>query len=102
METSSKHVEWARKIKAVAQVGLEYAEDPYDRQRYRELRELAAEMMAGVSDVPVQTWRAHFEQETGYATPKVDVRAQFSGEGKSCYAARPTTASGACPADGRT
>ena len=33
----AKHVEWARKIASVAQIGLEYAADPYDRERYEEL-----------------------------------------------------------------
>lgn len=71
---ASKHIEWARKIKAVAQIGLEYSDNPYDRERYEELRALAAEMMAEASDVPVHQWQALFEKETGYATPRVDVR----------------------------
>lgn len=76
----SKHIEWARKIKAIAQIGLEYAEDPYDRERYGELRQVAAEMMAAASDVPFDRWMGLFEQEAGYATPRVDVRgAVFRG-----------------------
>lgn len=82
METGSKHIEWARKIQSLAQTGLEYAEDPYDRERYAVLRELAAEMMAGASDVPVFEWREVFKQEAGYATPKVDVRGAVFKDGK--------------------
>ena len=39
-------VQWAQKIQALSQTGLTYAEDPYDRARYEELREIAAEMLA--------------------------------------------------------
>lgn len=76
----SKQVEWARKIQSIAQIGLEYASDPYDRERYEQLRELSAEMMAEASDIPVFQWLELFDAETGYATPKVDVRgAVFRG-----------------------
>ena len=71
---STKHVKWARKIQAVAQIGMEYSESPYDRERYEELRELAAEMMAAASDIPAAQWLDRFQNETGYATPRVDVR----------------------------
>ena len=53
---STKHVEWARKIQSIAQIGLEFAADPYDRQRYEQLRAIAAEMMADSSDIPVFKW----------------------------------------------
>ncbi|MDF7822961.1 NUDIX hydrolase N-terminal domain-containing protein [Pontiellaceae bacterium B12227] len=77
---STKHAAWARKIQSIAQIGLEYATDPYDRQRYCELRALSAEMMAEISEVPTFQWLELFKNETGYATPKVDVRgAVFQG-----------------------
>lgn len=78
----TKHVEWARKIQSIAQIGLEYAEDPYNRERYEELRALATEMMAEASDVPVSQWRELFGKETGYATPKVDVRGAVFRDGE--------------------
>jgi ADP-ribose pyrophosphatase YjhB (NUDIX family) len=76
----TKHVEWARKIQSIAQIGLEYAADPYNRDRYEELRALSAEMMREASDIPAVQWLELFGKETGYATPKVDVRgAVFRG-----------------------
>ena len=74
MDKLPRQLAWARKIQSIAQIGLEYAENPYDRERYEALRALAAEMMADMSDVPVVEWQECFEKETGYATPKVDVR----------------------------
>jgi ADP-ribose pyrophosphatase YjhB (NUDIX family) len=82
MATGLKHIEWARKIQSLAQTGLKYAEGPYDRERYAELRELAAEMMAEASDIPVYEWRELFQKETGYATPKVDVRGAVFKDGE--------------------
>lgn len=77
-----KNIEWARKIQSVAQIGLEYATDPYDRERYEELRSLAAEMMAEFFESPASAWLELFRNETGYATPKVDVRGAVFREGK--------------------
>ena len=41
---------WAKKLQAIAQTGLTYARDPYDRERYTSVRQVAAEMMALVLD----------------------------------------------------
>jgi len=79
---TSRHVTWARKIQSIAQIGLQYAQDAYDRERYEELRSLAAEMMAEASDASVQQWLDIFEHETGYATPKIDVRGAVFQEGR--------------------
>ena len=78
----SSIIKWARKIQALAQTGLEYSENPYDRERYQELRELASGMMGNASDIPAHHWRKIFKNESGYATPKVDVRGAVFENGK--------------------
>ena len=35
-----------KRLRAIAQSGLTFTEGPYDRQRYEQLRQLAAEMAA--------------------------------------------------------
>lgn len=65
----------ARRLQAIAQTGLTYTEGIYDRERYLELTELAAELMHACTDLPVARVRELFARQTGYATPKVDVRA---------------------------
>jgi len=65
----------ARRLQAIAQTGLTYTEGIYDRQRYLELTELAAELMHCSTDLPVIELRELFARQSGYATPKVDVRA---------------------------
>lgn len=68
-------LDWARRLHSIAQAGLTYARDPYDQARYRDLQQLAAEMLASLTGAPVDlAWRA-LRLEEGYATPKVDVRA---------------------------
>ncbi len=65
---------WARRMQAIAQNGLTFARDPFDQERYEQLRQLAAEVMAAGSTLPVERAVELFTAETGYATPKVDVR----------------------------
>lgn len=73
---------WARKLQALAQAGLTYAENAYDRSRYQDLHDLAVEIFAaqtGVAPAEVAGW---FAAQPGYATPKVDVRAACFREGQ--------------------
>jgi ADP-ribose pyrophosphatase YjhB (NUDIX family) len=71
----------ARKLQAVAQTGLTYAADDYDRERYQTVSDLAAELLALQCDTPPATFRQLFAQQDGYATPKVDVRAAVFRDG---------------------
>ena len=64
-----------RELKAIAQIGLTFNRDPYDRARYERIRELAAGVIAAGSGHDGHALLEAFRAETGYATPKVDVRA---------------------------
>jgi ADP-ribose pyrophosphatase YjhB (NUDIX family) len=73
-------IEWIRKVQAIAQNGLAFTQDPFDRERYRQLQELVVSALHTELDVPLVNARAFWEGEHGYATPKVDVRgAVFEG-----------------------
>ncbi|HZU91175.1 MAG TPA: NUDIX hydrolase N-terminal domain-containing protein, partial [Stellaceae bacterium] len=37
---------WGRELAAIAQTGLVYAADPFDRERYRRVQAIAARMLA--------------------------------------------------------
>jgi ADP-ribose pyrophosphatase YjhB (NUDIX family) len=72
---------WARKVQAIAQTGLAFTHDPYDRERYTQLQDLVATLLSSELDIPLSRARAFWDQENGYATPKVDVRgAAFNGD----------------------
>lgn len=66
---------WAREIQAMAQTGLEFSRDPYDLERYRSLRGLAARIMEQHTTADLTRIEALFAVESGYATPKMGVRA---------------------------
>ncbi|MEX2583249.1 MAG: NUDIX hydrolase [Gemmatimonadota bacterium] len=66
--------DWARRVQALAQNGLTYTEGPFDRERYVELRRIAAEMIAALGRGEAPGIAERLALEDGYATPKVDVR----------------------------
>ena len=71
-----------RELRAIAQIGLTFSRDPYDRQRFERTRELAAAVIAQGSVQPQQELIELFRLDAGYATPKVDVRAAVFSEGR--------------------
>jgi ADP-ribose pyrophosphatase YjhB (NUDIX family) len=73
-ESEPKWVKWSRRLMAIAQNGLTYAENHFDRERYEQIRAVAAEMMAEQSEMDDRKVIDLFSGEIGYATPKVDVR----------------------------
>ena len=81
-DMNDKWLEFAIRIQSIAQAGLQYGKDKYDKERYDELREIAAEMMSEKTDIPVDKIRDLFCNETGYQTPKVDTRAAVFSDGK--------------------
>ena len=73
---------WVKRLQAIAQDGLTYAEDDYDAGRYEQLRGIAAEILAAHAAGGLEEARGLLELEAGPATPKVDVRAAVFGEEK--------------------
>lgn len=72
---NDKWLEFAIRIQSIAQAGLQYGKDKYDKERYEELRQIAAEMISEKTDIPTDKVYGLFCNETGYQTPKVDTRA---------------------------
>jgi len=62
------------KLAALAQDGLTYGADDYDLDRYRQMSGLAAELLAAVSDRSAGEIAVELGRDSGYATPKIDVR----------------------------
>lgn len=73
---------WAREIQALAQNGLTFSTNEFEILRYRRLQEIAAEIMAQHGAASAQDWLAPFQEQRGYATPKIDVRGAVVREGK--------------------
>ncbi|GGB49783.1 NUDIX domain-containing protein [Virgibacillus dakarensis] len=71
---SYKWLKWAQRIQALSQSGLAFSKDKFDVERYLELHEISAEIMAEYTELNFQKVMNLFSNETGYQTPKVDVR----------------------------
>ena len=81
MEQRPQWLKWAVELQALAQAGLYSGHDKYDFERYERVREIAAEMAAERTDLPLEKVKELFCNETGYQTPKLDTRAAiFQGE----------------------
>ena len=79
---NDKILEWAVKIQSIAQAGLTYGHDSYDRERYEQLRDIASEMVAERAGIPTDKVKDLFCNESGYQTPKIDTRAAVFQDGK--------------------
>lgn len=81
-ESFPRWVSWAQELQSLAQAGLEYSKDPYDLDRFRRIREIAAEMTAEGTGLPLEQVTGLFCGESGYQTPKLDTRAALFQDGK--------------------
>ena len=72
----------AQELRAIAQTGLTFAADRFDRLRYERIRELAATMVARGSGGNYETILGILVEDKGYATPKVDVRGAAFVDGR--------------------
>ena len=61
---------------------MQFVFKAYDKERYEEIRSIAAEMISVKTDIPVERVYDLFCNETGYQTPKVDTRAAVFIDGK--------------------
>lgn len=82
MERNEKWLQWAVELQSIAQAGLYYGKDVFDRERYTRIREIAAGMLSSQSEFPMEKVEELFCCETGYQTPKLDTRAAVFQDGK--------------------
>jgi ADP-ribose pyrophosphatase YjhB (NUDIX family) len=75
-------LDWVRRLQAVAQNGLQYTSTPFERERWKLVQAVAAEMAAAADGVEPEEVAAPFAREFGHATPKVDVRGVVFRDGK--------------------
>ncbi len=76
-------LQWAQQIQSIAQAGLTYSKDPYDQERYEQLRQIVIEIMAKHTSAAPEVLTEVLTAEQGYLTPKVDIRAVvFDAQGE--------------------
>lgn len=75
--------EQIKRIQALAEIGLHYSQSHFDTERYEEIQYICLEMLEQLTDVPIPQIKIAIEENNGYKTPKVDVRAVvFNAEGQ--------------------
>ena len=79
---TDKLVDWAMRLQSLAQAGLTYGKDSFDLERYQEIRDISAEMIAEKSDLPIEKVKNLFCNEVGYQTPKIGTRAAIFKDDK--------------------
>jgi len=77
---SEFYFEKIKRLHALAEIGLEFTKNPYDVERYQEIRDITLALLEKMTHVPVKEIIPVIEERNGYRTPKVDVRAVVFNE----------------------
>jgi ADP-ribose pyrophosphatase YjhB (NUDIX family) len=70
-----KWLKWSRQLQSIAQAGLAYSKDQYDKDRFMQIRDISIQILNSYTDIDNKIIMQLFANETGYQTPKIDVRA---------------------------
>ena len=71
----SSWLTYAKRIQSIADTGMTFATDDFDKERYQELADIGNKMLAELGNVPIERIENLLgDLGNGYATPKVDVR----------------------------
>ena len=77
-----KWLEWAQTLQAISQIGLNFAENHYQTERFQQIGDIAAEIMAQYTNLGTGEILRIFDKQVGYATPKIDVRSAVFQDNK--------------------
>ena len=78
----SSVLELSRRLLALSQTGLHFSAEEYDRERYREIGDIAARLLELQGEVGADAVRQAWFVEDGYSTPKMDVRGAIFRDGR--------------------
>ena len=72
----------AKKISSIAQTGLAFTKDKYDKERYLELQNLSIDILKRLTEIETEKLDFIFNRDIGYQTPKVGIRAVVPEENR--------------------
>lgn len=72
---TSNYLEQYKRLLSIAEAGLFYGKDAFDKERYEELKKIALELISDVGNEPIEKLESIVSANEGYPTPKIDVRA---------------------------
>lgn len=79
---NEKWLQWAVELQSIAQAGLFYTKDKFDKERFERIREISADMISYKTEIPKEKVKDLFCCENGYQTPKLDSRAAIFKDNK--------------------
>lgn len=77
MDSKDILIEWAKRLQSLAQAGLTYGKDKFDIERYQEIRDISAEIMAWKSDTPIKKLSIFFAMKLDIKPQKLLLVLQF-------------------------
>ena len=81
---TSDFVKYLQRMIAITDTGLTFTKDPFDRERYEDLRVLLSEMLNQGLDIDSEEVAEVMKPTSAYATPLMDVRAWIVEDEKIC------------------
>lgn len=81
-QAEAQWIKLAKELQFLAQGGLTYTKDIFDKERFERIRDISAEMISLGSGYETEQVKSVFCNETGFQTPKLDTRAVLFREGK--------------------
>lgn len=81
---TSDFVKYLQRMIALTDTGLTFTKDPFDRERYEDLRDFLSEMLNQASDLDSEEVAEVLKPTSAYATPLMDVRAWIVEDEKIC------------------
>ena len=80
----SDFVKYLQRMIAITDTGLTFTKDPFDRERYEDLRSLLSKMLNQGLDIDSEEVAEVMTPTSAYATPLMDVRAWIVEDEKIC------------------
>lgn len=81
---TSDFVKYLQRMIAITDTGLTFTKDPFDRERYEDLRDFLSEMLNQASDLDSEEVAEVLKPTSAYATPLMDVCAWIVEDEKIC------------------
>lgn len=75
--TGKELLEDIKRVKTIADIGLLYSSNEFEKERHLELQEISLRLLHTISDKPVDELRLNLPPANDYPTAKVDVRAMI-------------------------
>jgi ADP-ribose pyrophosphatase YjhB (NUDIX family) len=92
-----KWLKWASELQSIAQAGLTFSTDRYDLDRYEQIRSIVIDILHEYTEMDHKKIRDLFASETGYQTPKVDIRSSVFKDDKILMVREKTDGAWALP-----